>query len=274
MWKQKILLLCLAIFLVSCGKSPDDYEQDREGIYYQEIGKKTIGQKYNSMAQYTRRLLLYNDRIYSSYVSSFSTGSFGTEREDLHLDDILGNELTTVKGNHSVFWSADGKKLSEVTTEGILYQVKGYDEDFRVGIYYEISMPFSDPYCYLAIFEQLNGLTLHEGRELFEERLHLGETVRIEGMGKSESSKCELAIDSTEVKEFLEALYEGVFVDSTGALNTKESCALSFYDPNNLVTNIRVYADGYVVMDRNSENIFFIKVEASKCRNIVELVSD
>lgn len=273
MWKKRILLLCLTVILISCGISPGDPAQDREGVYYKEIGEKTIGQKYNSMAQYTYSMLLYNDRIYTSYVRYFDT-----EKENLRLDDIVGNELTTVKGNYSVFWSISGKELSEINTEGILYQIKGYDEAFRVGIYYELSMPLSDTYCYLLIFEQLNGLTLREGKELFEERLHLEEAVRLEGMGKEESSRCELPIESTEVKEFLEALYNGSFLDATGAeyaaLDQKAGCTLSFYDQNNLVTDIRIYEDGYVVLERGSENIFFIEAEASKCKNIMALIPD
>lgn len=258
---------------MGCGKGPGDQVRNREGVYYQEMEEKTIEQKYNPMAQYTRSLLLYHDRIYTSYVRIFDT-----EKANLKLDSILGKELSTVKGNHGVFWSIDGEELSEVTTEGTLYQIKGYDDSFRVGIYYEISMPLSDTYCYLAIFEQLNGLTLHEGKELFEERFHLEEAVCIKGMGKNEGSGRELPVESMEVKEFLAALYEGVFLEATGAeyaaLKPEESCTLSLYDPNHFVTDIRVYADGYVVLERSSENIFFIKAEASKCKTIVEMFSD
>lgn len=273
MWKQKILLLCLLIFLTGCGKNPGDYQQDGEGVYYQKISEKEIGVKYNSLAQYTRSLLYYKDRIYTS-----NQRYSDTDQENLHLGDILGNELAVIKGNHGVFWSPDEEKLSEITGEGTVYQVKGYDESFCVAVYYEIPMPLSETVCQLIIFEQLNDLTLRHGKELFEERLHLEEAVRIEGTWEKADSKCELSIESAEVREFLEALYDGIFLDVAGeeypALKQEESGILSFYAPNSLITDIRVYEEGYVTMERGAENVFCIKVDGAKCKSIMDILSD
>jgi hypothetical protein len=89
---------------------------------------------------------------------------------------MLGDELGTVSGKHTVYWSTDSEELSECTTEGIIYQVKGYDETFRVAIYSEVkTTPLSDTVYHLIVFDCINDVTMNTGKDLFEERLQLGE---------------------------------------------------------------------------------------------------
>lgn len=147
--KKKItLLLCLTFVFTGCtGKSNHQMEDTTQSesndekvrVYYSSVNEKEIGQVYNPLASYSYGLLHYNGNLYTTSYSDTSE-----IKEDLQMNAILGDEIATISGNHGVFWSTVGDELSETTVEGTLYQVKGYDAQFRVGIYYETTMPSED----------------------------------------------------------------------------------------------------------------------------------
>jgi hypothetical protein len=85
-----------------------------------------IGQIYRDNALYFGAKLHYNDKIYTS-----SWEQSSTDQNDLNSDTMLGDELGTVSGNHTVY--------------------------------------------HLIVFDCLNDVTMNTGKDLFEERLHLGE---------------------------------------------------------------------------------------------------
>ncbi len=272
MRKRIILVLCIALILVGCKGKISDNTEDSKGVYYQKIDEKEIGQRYNALASYIYGLLHYDDKIYTSSLHYSST-----EKGTLDLNSILGDEIETVLGNHGVFWSTDGEELSEVTYEGRIYQIKGYDEAFRIGIYYEISMPLADTYYHLIIFEHLNDVTLRKGSELFDDRLHLSEAVWVEGAMDEKGFQCQLSAEDTTVKEFLAAMYDGTFLDPADeaypTLDSTHAYTLSFYDSIGLVTNIMVYKEGYVSMEQAGEEALILKADAQKCKNIIEKIT-
>lgn len=272
MRKPIFLVLCIALILVGCKGKISDNTEDSKGVYYQKIDEKEIGQRYNALASYAYGLLHYDDKMYTSALHYSST-----EKSTLNLDSILGEEIETVLGNHGVFWSTEGEELSEVTYEGRIYQIKGYDEAFRIGIYYETSMPLADTYYHLIIFEHLNDVTLHKGSELFDDRLHLSEAVWVEGAMEEKDLQCQLSAEDTTVKEFLAALYEGTFLDPAEeaypTLDSAHAYTLSFYDPIGLFTNIMVYKEGYVSMEQAGEKALILKADAQKCKNIIEKIT-
>ena len=66
------------------------------------------------------------------------------------------NQILKISGNHGAYWSEDGQELFEVTCEGTIYELKGYDSSFRVALYYETPNVMKDGIVYhLYIFLQL-----------------------------------------------------------------------------------------------------------------------
>lgn len=180
MMKKAFIILCFLFILVGCTSediSKDSVQNDvfdaKVGVYYQAIPKRIIGGVYNPLASYAYSALLYNENIYTT---SYHFGS--NNKSDIQIDSIVGEKITTVYGNNSVYWSTVSEDLSAYTLESTIYKVKGYDEEFRVCIYFEsVAMPYKDTSYSLFIFDRLNDISLYKGNELYKERLHLDESV-------------------------------------------------------------------------------------------------
>lgn len=236
------LLLCMAFILTACAGS-----KKAQGVYYSKISEKDISQKYQSGACYRCSLLHYDGKMYTSCYTA------GTEdKGELLLESVLGDEIGKVYGNHLVYWSTDGGELSESTLEGTLYRMNGYGEDFRVALYCESQMPYADTTYHLLVFEHLNDITLEKGSELFRERMHLDQAVKVDGEP-----------DGFSAAEFLEALNNGTFIDPEDAaypaLDNLPSYELTFWEPTGLSDRITVYEDGYVSYQSGGE-IFAIGI--------------
>lgn len=220
---------------------------------------------------FTYSLLYYDGRMYTS-VEHFSS----TDQGSLKLDNILGEELGTISGNHDQYWSSEGERLVEITGEGTLYRIKGYDESFCVGIHYERVLPSTETCCFLLVFEQLNGITLEKGRELFGERLHFDEAVRIEGRPEKAEALIELSPEDGTVTDFLAALNEGVFIDFADEecpnFKPEEAYTMSFYDTAGMVREIKVYESGYVTMEHKGTDPFVLKTEEKQCKAIIDRI--
>ena len=267
MRKRMILMLCMILVLGGCKK-----ESDNTGVYYQKISEYEVGQVYNSMALYMCELLYYNGKIYTSTMHYRET-----EKEDLDCDTILGDEIGNVFGNHYVFWATDEDKLAANTGEGKIYQINGYDEDFRIAVYYEAYhetlLPPETSYN-VVVFERLNDITLHRGDELFEDRLHLSESATVRSDTKEEGVWNELSAEDAAIKEFLDAMNDGVFLNTQDeeylSLGSLQGYPLSFCDSLGLVTKIMVYEEGYVSMEQRGGKAFVLKMDADKCESILE----
>lgn len=282
MKKIIVLFLCLALCLTGCqdgsGENEENTQESRAaGVYYPKIDEKEVGLLYSSStywdASYLYSLLYYDGRMYTSVVQFSSTDKGG-----LALDNMLGDELGTVSGNHDHYWSSEGERLLEITGEGTLYRIKGYDESFCVGIYYERVLPSAETGCFLMVFEQLNDITLEKGRELFDERFHFDEAVRTTGRAPGKEGSVELLSQDGTAEEFLAALNEGIFIDPAGSeypkLDTAEAYTLSFYDTVGMVWNINVYESGYVTMEHKGNKPFALRVDEKQCKAVIERIRE
>lgn len=263
MTKRILLLFFLMLSLTACG-------EETSSVYIQKMDEDEISQPYNPLASYSCGLLHYDGSMYTSSLSYCATDKTG-----LNWDLILGEELETVSGNHGVFWSTDGSELSEVTYEGTIYQVKGYEESFRVAVCYETAMPLADTCYYLVVFDRLNDIRLERGEELFEERLHLSDAVRVEGGLYGETVLYSLSED-TAAEEFLAELYDGILLDASEstcpALDPAQSYVLIFYDSAGLITELMVYEDGYVSIEYCGSQILVFETDAEKCKNLIAVI--
>ncbi len=234
-----------------------------QGVYYECIGENEIGLPYNSMAMYGYSSLYYDDRI---YISSICDGyNIPT--------DVFGDEIKTVYGNRDVYWSDEEDKLDEITCEGTLYQVKGYDDNFRVAVYYNLSNSEDSDNYLVRIYDNLSGITLYSGGEMFDEKFHLSDSVNIEAGRYGAEERRVLSMEDEKVKSFLNALYDGLFMDPKAEdypkLDIEEAYILSFRDANGLPADIAVYKEGYIsFIDRGLDKMI-VKADASACENII-----
>jgi len=279
MKKAFYLLIIIILLLTGCQGNQEGFAKKSEGVYYHKINPREITRTFRMDQQvYTLGMLHYDDRMYTfSQVSSSSM-----DKNDLNLDSICEEELGTVYGNNRVLWSTDKDELSAVTNEGTIYRLNGYDESFRIAVYFVISMPLSDTIYHLEIFDSLNDITLHKGSDLFGDRFNLKDSVYIEGYFVKDqidyeiSSKHEFSIEDKIVDDFLTELYKGVFIDPASEeypkLKARPSYVLSFQDAIGLVTDILVYEEGYAALNQTGVDEMIVKIDTKVCKDIIDII--
>lgn len=270
--RRFIVRLCVFVVLALTGCQGSNAGAAGDGVYLQKLEEDRVGGIYNPLASYRCSLLYYDSRMYTSSLT-FSEDN----QSALRLEDILGQELTQVSGNHGVYWSTDGGGLSEITHEGTLYRVNGYDEDFRIALCYENAMPMGDTCYYLIIFDHLNDIYVKTGSDLFDDRLHLSEAVRVEGARYGEENPCDLS-GKAVVEEFLAALYDGEVLDTSADTDRmsdpSRTYMLYFYDSNDLVTELMVYESGCAAMEYNGTDILAVDMDAEACEELIDFLID
>lgn len=239
--KKYIFLLFLALVLAGCQKKDDTLEQ--RGVYYSKADEKEISSVYDENGCYVCSILSFDDKLYtSSYTIDY------TDKSDIPYDSVLLDSLGTVSVNHGVYFAEDKSELSEVTGEGNVYTVKGYDKDFRVAVVFEQLFPSGDTYYYMIIFNNLNDITMEKGKELFEDRLNLSDAKKLEYCNGDENP---IEISMDDVKELLASMNDASFINPKDSSfrnsKDKELYTISFYDEGGIKDSIVVYEDGYIM---------------------------
>lgn len=280
MKKRKILstlgisVMCMLCALTGCEEEQTEDGGEKTGIYYEGIDEKEFSQKYNG-GLVVFRGLHYDNKAYTS-VESFSSAN---DKSELPLEKIVGEELATVYGNNGVIWSADKDELDEVTVEGKLYKVKGYDDDFRVCLYYEVCVEFdgytSEVYAELdghtsyalIIFDCMNDIYLDKGSDLFTDRIDLSKAVKVT------TNSIPIDLNDENLQAFIEALNNGTFIASSDEaypdLSNVSYNEIIFYDECGLENAISVYENGYVTMSTNGQGTVTEKVDELACKRMV-----
>lgn len=247
------------------------------GVYYKAIDEKNIGAGYNKLAIYQYSLLHYNGGMYTS---SFRNAS--NNIKDLNIDGIIGEKLKTVYGNHDICWSTNASELQQNTMEGQLYQVKGYDEDVRVCIVCEVVMPSKEKVYNLTVFDKLNDITLTKGEDLYKTRLHLEDAESIYYSSKrgedivfDPATWTKLSMKDSVFSEFMDAVFEAPFVDTKGDVSQfiypDKGYPLVFTDSIGVETTLKVYIEGYVLMNQNGTD-FLIKMDQDACSKFMKAI--
>jgi hypothetical protein len=107
-------------------------------------------------------LIVYNGKIYTQT---------GTEIDSEDAKAIIGDKLGTTKGTIDE-WSkqeAYDEEFASTIGKTDVYSVKGYDKDFRVMTYQE-----QDGKGYAEFYENLNGITINSGEDIFSELKMVG----------------------------------------------------------------------------------------------------
>ncbi len=132
-----------------------------EGI---SIPAKTIDSQNAGSTADMIGLVVYNGNIYTH------AGHYEGEQA-AEVMKLKGDFLGQVGGTINE-WSGKDELSSELasTYSGKVYTVKGYDPGFRLCL-------VTDGYYGIILLDRLNGITISEGKDLFEDRLRLSENV-------------------------------------------------------------------------------------------------
>ena len=229
-------------------------------VYYtalQNPETKVYGSKYSIAGRVYSCSLYYKEGVYS-YVEKYQAKS----KESLPLK-LLGRELTGTYGNGNTYWS-ERNALVNCDGTGTLYAVKGYEESFRVALYYEDTpkaIPNAETTYHLVICEHLNDLWFYKGREVFLERLHLEQAVATNTLSMEEELWW----------AFLAELFDARVLDKKWEelpdFGNVAFQKLKVWDKNGMEHSLTLYENGYVAC-RN----FLVYIEEDICRRVMEQI--
>lgn len=257
--KKYVPILVSVIFVCSCAVLFWLYTTAKEpkGIYYPAL-ESPEHRDFDVTSSYAYLTLAYKDGVYTSAEHYQKSNP-----SDLPLD-LLGEEIGPVYGNHGIGWSADKDALIVADCEATLYKVKGYDDTFRVALYWERYIPAMDETRYeLWIFKHLNDIWLYKGGDLYKDRFHWDNAV----------SAARLPLDNEVVKEFMNAVYEAKFIDPKDEtlpdFSKLAGYVIQFEDANKLTSAITLYEGGYGVTYSTGGLCFIVRLDEALCQEMI-----
>ena len=164
-------------------------------------------------------LIVYQGRIYTQ-VENYE----GEKAKS--ISSLVGEQLGVTKGNIDE-WSKQDAYAEEFASNvnGDVYAVNGYSPEFRICIsgQYGTGEENEETIDYITFYENLNGISLTTGADLFEDRLKVKdnwETIQYQSHESWDNSLGVynelVGITDTEFDEFVTELNSSEFVDMTG----------------------------------------------------------
>jgi hypothetical protein len=200
-------------------------------------------------------LVVYGGRIY--------TQAQFLRLDEAGLDRWLGEKLGTAAGNLNE-WSSQSEYGTEFasTVTGDVYAVSGFDRSFRICI----PTTDYDGRIYLSFFENLTGLTVHTGADLYEKlRLkenYTGVTYQLHedwDTGKVEY-RTYADLSDEQIGAFVDALYDSPFEDLSQGEDIYSSgqaqAHLYFKMADGTSVGIRLFESGYVAYEYMYDRVF------------------
>lgn len=260
-------------------------ENPENSVYHTDV----LG--FGAMSVDTPALLYYREGVYRS-----------VRKQDEKIVEelpweLLGEEIKGVYSNHGQYWS-ERDALLECTGEGTLYQVKGYEDSYRVAIVFEqnwrndhftgieflASGRRPDRYFqtvigqaveeeieperttyHLLLCERMNDLWFHTGSEVFVQRMHLENTVSTNGLSKDEELFWNL----------LAELNAAVWIHpNSGAmpeLDGETGQTITFTDAYGMTHSLTLFEEGYVRV-KACDTMLTASVDKELCQRVIAQV--
>lgn len=235
-----------------------------------KLPKKTDGAAIDMLAlvAYQGNVYLESGDLYTGQAAEAIYGlvdqcvGYGTG----NIDEWSGPEdyKKEFSGEEWELFGEDGKLPGLAgTVSGKVYQVKGYDPDFRLCMVEEFEKEDgTGTELVISFLERLNGITVTTGQDLFGDRLHLAENqVSVEQVDHQtwfswdyekggDLPKTPLGISEENWGAFLDALYAGKFEDLTGTeIYDRITMHLYVHMKDHTVVSLWISEDGYVIYD-------------------------
>lgn len=233
--------------LVSDGQPVSDYSKTgvtETGLRIPalELPETTGGDGY--AVQYDMiGLVVYKGGIYTQAERYFGAGA-------LKIDALVGEYLGYATGSINE-WSAQEEYAKEFasTIAGEVYEVIGYDTDFRVCVRNEFENENGEKELFIEFLDRLNGITLATGADLFESRLHLRDRIdNIQWQSHGDWNYNLGNIQNADLEpelweDFLDQLDSGTFVNTWDP----ETSGSSIYDTDKQAHVFLTMEDGTVI---------------------------
>lgn len=240
------LVLCGAVFLNSDGSrlpgsSGDENIQQGEGVAVPQLmlPETDDGTEVDMIG-----LVVYKGSIYT-YAGML-------DNTDGEYSSLIGEYIGKAKGNIDE-WSTQDEYATELasTMGGMVYKANGYDDSFRLLCINSFEEDGENKEI-INIIENLNGITLETGADLFESRLGISEHTdymarTYDSWNNSTDEYFKPSLSQDEIDSFIEKLNSGSFVDKTRTnLYELPSAFLYFEKSDGTKISLRLFEGGYV----------------------------
>lgn len=232
------------------------------GLYIpaMELPDTTIGIEYDMIG-----LVVYKGGKYTQSESYYGDDA-------LKIDKLVGNYLGYATGSIDE-WSTQEEYAKEFasTVAGKVYEVIGYDSDFRVCIREEVEDENGEKQLWIQIFDRLNGITLTTGEDLFETRLHIRNRIEKIKWQSHDDWNYDLGniqnatLDTDLWEEFLNQIDKGSFVNTwnpkkiTNTIyDTEKQTHIFLTMEDSTVIHLRLIEGGYV--GYNALGWYFVQI--------------
>lgn len=163
-----VSIICTSNTKVTVESIKDTSINNTDGVYIPavELPEKTDAVEMDMIA-----FVVYKGSIYTQAESYY--------KEDADkIDELVGSYLGYATGSINE-WSTQDEYTKEFASsvEGEVYEVKGYDKDFRICVRSEYENEAGEKYLSIQFLDHLNDITLKTGQDLFESRLHIADRV-------------------------------------------------------------------------------------------------
>ncbi|WP_310602311.1 hypothetical protein [Anaerosporobacter sp.] len=182
--------------------------------------------------------------------------------EAREIEGLVGEYIGHAIGNIDE-WSNQDEYAVEFasTVEGDVYSVKGYSTQFRLCMKGSYSDENGNTIAYINFYENLNGIGLTNGKDLFEERLNLSGNWNTVKCQEHENWNNEPTSNyvyhdlvnvmdediNTFIKELCESKFEYVYETNPNIYDDSvKQKHLYFYMNDNTVAELRLFEGGYV----------------------------
>ncbi len=188
-------------------------EEDDEGIYIPPLELP----ESNTATMDMIGVVVYKGGIYTQSYTFY-------DEEFEKIKPLIGDYLGYATGSLNE-WSKQDDYAQEFASNkwGDVYTVKGYDSDFRICVIGQYATDESgtiEIYSYVQFLDRLNGITLSNGEDLFEDRLHIRErTEKIQWQSHEDWNWAKGNLHAAPFEDdawsdFLDEVYQGEFVNT------------------------------------------------------------
>lgn len=267
---------CLCIVIVSCAGVSSLYKNKKQANAGISIPAVEIPNTADNAETDMIGLVVYNGNVYTQ-AESYS-GS-----DALAINHLTGKYLGYATGSIDEF-STDEDYENEFasTLEGKVFEVKGYDTDFRICIRNEIEDENGKKQLSIEYLDHLNGIKIRNGSELFEQRLHLSNRIAAvkwqshEDWDNARGNLQNAQIDNKLWTEFIDQINKGEFVDTwdpesmdESIYDTRKQSHLVLTMDDGTVVRLRLLEGGYVGYE--PLGWYFVKIPGDVFNKVFDL---
>ncbi len=243
-----------------------------DGIYYEAGDADKVSREYydtSTSVDKEYNILHFDGRVYTS-LNQFVDEEEQKQPEENYLGEAYMNAVSD--------WSATKEEIVQCEEEGKIYSVDGYPQESVVCIsYIDHVPPAKRNFLCRAYFICLNGMSVKQGSELFQERLHFENMEKVSLRVRKEKKSYPLSqqdvnafLDELNSKEFEPTRRNSFGSTAKRAINFRKADFLIFEDKIGLKFELYLAPSGKVMYLSPEGTEFVVSIGEDVYKKLME----